>query len=131
MSDYAWSVDLPVAADVAVERVTAALAAQGFGVLTRIDVHEVFAKKLGIQRAPYIILGACAPQFARQAIEADPAMGILLPCNVVVEGLAAGTRVWITRPDAVMGVAGREDLRALASEVGRRLEAARDALAAT
>lgn len=128
MNDYAWSVDLSVPPDVAVERATAALAAQGFGVLTRIDVHEVLAKKLGVQRAPYVILGACNPTFANQALEAEAAIGILLPCNVVIEARGDGTRVWITRPLALMALTGNDAVAKVADDVSRRLRAVADAL---
>jgi len=128
MTDYAWSVDLPVTHDVAIERATAALAAQGFGVLTRIDVHEVLARKIGVQRDPYVILGACNPNFAHQVLQAEPAMGILLPCNVVVEARGRASRVWITRPEALFTLTGRDDVAPVAAEVSRRLEAVAEAL---
>ena len=130
MPTYAWSVDLPVPPAEAIERTTAALAAQGFGILSRIEVHEAFQKKLGVTFRPYTILGACNPSFAHQALQAEPAMGILLPCNVVVEGQDSGSRVWITRPDALFAVTGREDLKHIADDVGVRLALVRDALAA-
>lgn len=130
MPTYAWSVDLPVPPAEAIERTTAALAAQGFGILSRIEVHEAFQKKLGVTFRPYTILGACNPSFAHQALQAEPAMGILLPCNVVVEAQDSGSRVWITRPDALFAVTGREDLKHIADDVGVRLALVRDALAA-
>lgn len=129
MTTYAWSVDLSVPPADAIERATTALAAQGFGILSRIEVHEAFQKKLGVTFRPYTILGACNPGFAHQALEADPAMGILLPCNVVIEGRDGGSRVWITRPEALFAVTGRDDLQHVAEEVGKRLAAVRDALA--
>ena len=129
---YAWVVELPISVPVAVERATEALSEQGFGVLTRIDAHEVLKKRIGIDRAPYVILGACNPTFAHQAIEAEPAVGILLPCNVVVEAVAeakgGGCRVWVTRPDALLAITGRSDIAPLAAEVGRRLAAVVSAL---
>ena len=129
MSEYAWSVEVPTPVDVTIERVTAELAARGFGVLTRIDAHEVFKKKLGIDRPPYVILGACNPGFARQAIEAEPAIGILLPCNVVVEAFGAGSRVFVTQPETLLGLTGRADLAPIAADVAARLAGVRDALA--
>lgn len=129
MSDYVWSVDVPTSVDATIERVTAELATRGFGVLTRIDVHEVLKKKLGLERTPYVILGACNPGFARQAIEAEPAIGTLLPCNVVVEANGAGSRVHVTRPDVLLGLTGRSDMAPIADEVSARLASLRDALA--
>lgn len=123
MSEYAWSVDSPLEVSAAIEKVTAALAEQGFGVLTRIDAHEVLKKKIGAEIPPYVILGACNPHFAHQAIEADPALGILLPCNVVVQAREGGSRVWIARPAGLFEVVERDDLDALVNAVGQRLEA--------
>jgi uncharacterized protein (DUF302 family) len=73
-----------------IERVTEALARQGFGILTRIDVHETLKKKLGVDLPPYVILGACHPQYAHQALVAEPRVGAMMPCNVVVRVIGAG-----------------------------------------
>lgn len=127
---YAWAVDTQLTPDAAVERVTALLAEQGFGVLTRMDVHEVLARKLGIQRSPYVILGACNPQLAHQAITAESAIGILLPCNVVIEGRGDGTRVWVTRPEGVFALVERDDLGPVVEAVSVRLRAVLDGLRA-
>ncbi len=129
MTPYAASVDLPLSLQDAIESVTTALTQQGFGVLTRIDVHDVLLKKLGVERSPYVILGACNPHFAHRALEQEPAIGILLPCNVVVEAREGGSRVWITRPEALFSLIQREDMNELAGEVERRLEAVTAALA--
>jgi uncharacterized protein (DUF302 family) len=103
-------------------RVTEALAAEGFGVLTEIDVAATLKKKLGKDMAPYRILGACNPQFAHQAIEFEPQIGALLPCNVVVRVDDAGaTRVEIMDPDAVLQLVGRPQIAAIAAEVRARL----------
>ena len=123
MIRYAWSAETELPLDAAVERVTALLAQQGFGILTRIDVHDVLARKLGVKREPYVILGACNPEFAHRALEAEPAIGILLPCNVVVESRTGGTRVWVTRPDALFDLADRPDLAPLAEAVTVRVAA--------
>ena len=107
MSRYAFTVPTSLEPAAAVERVTALLAAEGFGILTRIDVHEVLQKKLGVTRAPYVILGACNPHFAQEALALEPEIGILLPCNVVVEGVDRGSRVHITDPEALFSLVDR------------------------
>lgn len=104
-------------------RATAALAAEGFGVLTEIDVSATLKKKLGRDVPPYKILGACNPEFAHRAIELEPQIGALLPCNVVVRVDAEGrTRVEIMDPDAVLQLVGRPEIAAVAREVRQRLE---------
>jgi uncharacterized protein (DUF302 family) len=123
MSKYAFgkTVALPFAR--ATEAVTQALAKEGFGVLTEIDVAATLKKKLGLERPPYKILGACNPQFAARALEAEPQIGALLPCNVVVREDAAGkTVVEIMDPDAVLGLVGRAEIGPIAAEVRARLE---------
>ena len=102
---------------------TDALAAEGFGVLTTIDVAATLKKKLGKETRPYVILGACNPQFAHRALEAEPEIGTLLPCNVVVREQDDGaTRVDIMDPSAVLQLAGRPDIAPIAREVRQRLE---------
>ena len=123
MSEYAWSIDSPLGVPEAIEKVTAALAEQGFGVLTRIDAHEVLKKKIGAEIPPYVILGACNPKFAHQAIEADPALGILLPCNVVVQAHGSGSRIWVARPAGLFEVVERDDMDGLVKAVSERLAA--------
>jgi uncharacterized protein (DUF302 family) len=123
MTRYAFSVSVPDTHTATIERVTALLAAQGFGVLTRIDVHEVFQKKLGLTRAPYTILGACNPGFARDALAAQSELGILLPCNVVVEAVEAGCRVHVTDPEPLFGLADLPALAHIMGEVRTRMQA--------
>ena len=82
--------------------VRAALQEQGFGVLTEIDVAATLRLKLGVERSPLKILGACNPNFAHQALEIDPSVALVLPCNVVLETTAGGTRVMIVDPRALM-----------------------------
>lgn len=120
---YAFGKTTLLSHDEAVARVTAELAKEGFGVLTEIDVAATMKKKLGLEMPPYRILGACNPQFAHRALEAEPQIGALLPCNVVVRTDGAGaTVVEIMDPDAVLGLVGRPEIAPLASEVRSRLE---------
>ena len=107
----------------ALERVTQELAKEGFGVLTEIDVAATLKKKLGKDMPPYKILGACNPQFAHRAIEAEPQIGALLPCNVVVRtGKAGKTIVEIMDPRAVLQLVDRPEIATIAGEVRSRLE---------
>jgi uncharacterized protein (DUF302 family) len=105
-----------------IERVTQALAKEGFGILSDIDVAGTLKKKLGLDVPAYRILGACNPQFAHRAIEAEPEIGTLLPCNVVVRKISAGTRVDIMDPLAVMQLVGKPEVATIASEVRGRLQ---------
>lgn len=98
-----------------------ALAGEGFGVLTEIDVAATLRSKLGVERPPLKILGACNPAFAARALELDPAVSLLLPCNVVVESVEGGTRVAAVDPLELMPDAA---FRELATEAGERLRAA-------
>jgi len=124
MAAYAFGKTVPYGFDDAVARITAALAEQGFGILTEIDVKATMKKKLDLDVAPYKILGACNPQFASQAIAAEPSIGALLPCNVVVREDAGKTVVEFMDPLAVMKLVGRPEVETLATEVRRRLDVA-------
>ena len=129
MSKYAFGKKVNMGFDQAVAAVTQALAKEGFGVLTEIDVQATLKKKLGIERGPYRILGACNPQLAAQAIEAEPQIGTLLPCNVVVRQDAAGaTLVEFMDPDAVLQLVQRPEVGRIAAEVRGRLERVMSAL---
>ena len=110
----------------AVARVRAALAGQGFGVLTEIDVTATMAAKLGEQMEDYVILGACNPPFAHQALDIDRSIGLLLPCNIVVRAAPDGTVVEALDPQVMVTMTGRAELKPVADEVARRLA---DALA--
>ena len=127
---YGFSTSFNGSVEEAVNAVTSALADEGFGVLTEIDVQATLKKKLDIDRAAYRILGACNPQLANQALEADPDIGLLLPCNVIVrEETDGSTTVGFIEPTVMLGVTGRSDIAPLANEVKSRFERVRDALA--
>ncbi len=122
MSRYAFGKKVGLGQEQAIEAVTQALAREGFGILTEIDVAATLKKKLGIERPPYRILGACNPQFAARALEAEPQIGALLPCNVVVRQEAGATLVEIMDPDAVLRLTDRPEIAGIAAEVRARLE---------
>lgn len=112
-----------------VDRVRDALRAQGFGVLTEIDIQKTLREKLGEELEPYLILGACNPPLARDALLVDPQIGLLLPCNVVVR--ADGRDATVVRaldPQVIVRVAGRPELKATADEAATRLRTALDGL---
>jgi uncharacterized protein (DUF302 family) len=123
-SSYAIGTELPVSHDEAVARVTAALAEEGFGILTEIDVSETLRRKLDIEFRKYVILGACNPALAHRALTADGEAGLLLPCNVVVQesDVSGQTLISALDPVAALGIAGNDDLRDVALEARARLE---------
>ena len=103
-------------------RVREALAAEGFGVMAEIDVQKTMKEKLGVDGSPYVILGACNPKLAHAALAAEPDLGVLLPCNVVVYETAGGTRVAAVNAQAMLGMVGNEQLTPVADEVQKRLQ---------
>ena len=128
---YGFNVTLKTTVPEAIARVTEALKTEGFGVLTEIDVAGTLKKKLDLDRRPYHILGACNPKLANQALEADPDIGLLLPCNVVVREEEDGkVTVGFMDPAAVMSLVEKEGVEILANDVRSRLERVRDLLTA-
>ncbi len=126
---YSFSKQLSIGYHEALERVAEALQAEGFGIITEIDVRETMKKKLGIDRRPYKILGACNPELANRALDADPDIGLLLPCNVVVREEQDGSvTVAFMDPVAVLELTGRSGIETLAGDVRARLERVRDSL---
>ncbi|MFE1308527.1 DUF302 domain-containing protein [Streptomyces sp. NPDC058755] len=113
----------------AVERVREALSAQGFGILTEIDVTATLKAKLDQDMEEYVILGACNPSPAHRALDADRPIGLLLPCNVVVRAGGGRTAVQALDPDTMVALTGLDALRPIAVEATRRLDAALASLA--
>ena len=120
---YGFSVSVKGGFDTVISQVTEALKTEGFGVLTTIDVKATLKAKIDVDRLPYTILGACNPKLAHQAIEAEPDIGLLLPCNVVVREEADGSiTVAFMDPMSVLGLVNRPEMEALGAEVKVKLE---------
>ena len=126
---YGFTVNVNKSFDEAVDQVTDELQKEGFGVLTEIDVKAVMKKKLDIDKRPYKILGACNPVLANQAMEAEPDIGLLLPCNVIVrENEDESVTVGFMDPSSVLGLVQSEQLNSLGQDVLSRLHRVRDAI---
>lgn len=126
---YGFSVTLSGSFDDIIAKVTEELSKEGFGVLTEINVKAVLKKKLDVDKRPYTILGACNPVLANQAITAEPDIGLLLPCNVLVrEEENADITVAFMDPAAVLTLVEKEGIKELAGEVRERLQKVMKAL---
>lgn len=131
VSDYGMTVRTSLSMDDAEAEIRSALADEGFGVLTEIDVAATLKAKLDVDRAAYKILGACNPQLANQALQHDEAIGLLLPCNVTLSDTGAGTVVSAVDPKVMLGIAGESpEMMQLASEARVKLQRAIDTLPA-
>lgn len=125
---YVRSITLDLPYGDAVTRTREALADQGFGVLTEIDVQATLKDKLGREMESYVILGACNPELAHRALEIDREIGALLPCTVVVREQEGGCAVQILDPQIMATLPGRDELRPVADEASRRMDAVLAAL---
>ena len=128
MSTYGTTLVLQRPFDETVTAVRAALADEGFGVLTEIDVRATMKAKLDIDVPAQVILGACNPPLAHQALIVEPSIGLLLPCNVVVREGDGGTIVEAIDPTMLVGLSGNQKLEPVATEVAGKLTAVMDAL---
>jgi len=127
--NYCFSRQVDMSYDEALAAVTRGLEKEGFGILTEINVADTLRKKLGVDFRPYKILGACNPQFAHRAIEAEANIGVMMPCNVVVQDFGGGrVQVSAIDPFAGMRVVGNADLDEFATAISVRLQRVIDSL---
>jgi uncharacterized protein (DUF302 family) len=120
---YSICKEVTLSYDEALEKVTEELKKEGFGILTEIDVKKTLKEKLDVEVSKYKILGACNPPFAHKALEAEPGVGLLLPCNVIVYESETGvTNVAAINAQAMLSVIGRDDIEPIAKEVNDRLK---------
>ncbi len=126
---YGFHVQLSLPFDQAVSAVTEALKTEGFGVLSTIDMQAAMKDKLGVDMPRYLILGACNPPLAHQALQAEPAIGLLLPCNVIVRETGdTSASVGFIDPQTMVGLTGSEQVRSVADDAGERLRRVRERL---
>jgi uncharacterized protein (DUF302 family) len=121
MINYGFTKELDLPYEQVIEKVTARLADEGFGILSRIDVREKFREKLGIDFMRYVILGACNPANAHSAILAEQDIGLMLPCNVIVYEKEGKTIVSVIKPTAAMQMINNKDLQEIAATVEAKL----------
>ncbi len=125
---YGFSKTTELPFEQAIANVTEELKKEGFGVLTTIDVRDTFKKKLNADFPPYVILGACSPPFAWQALNVEEEIGLLLPCNVIVYRKGEKTVVAAFDPEVMTKIVENDDLPPIAAEVGARLRRVIDAV---
>ncbi|MCY7364019.1 MAG: DUF302 domain-containing protein [Frankiaceae bacterium] len=128
--EYGSTISTELGFEEVVARTRAALADNGFGILTEIDVQATLKNKLDLDMEQYLILGACNPQLAHQALEVERDIGLLLPCNVVVRRDGDRTVVQALDPQVMVSLPGRPELQPVADEAAKRLSAALQAVAA-
>jgi uncharacterized protein (DUF302 family) len=122
-TSYALAATTALSFESAVGRVREELAAEGFGVLCEIDVQATLREKLGADIEPYLILGACNPPLAARALGAEPEIGVLLPCNVVVYRRGGETCISAVDPEQMLSIVGNDELSPIATDVKKRLVA--------
>lgn len=126
--EYGKTIGLDLSFDEAVPQVKAAFKEQGFGILTEIDVKATLKEKIGADVDSYIILGACNPELARRALEIEPLIGLLLPCNVVVRQAEGKVMVHALDPALMASIPNRPELQGVADEAGIRVSKALETL---
>jgi uncharacterized protein (DUF302 family) len=133
LGEYAFTVHLDLPYDAARARAEAALKAQGFGIVTEIDMRQTFKAKLDRDFRRYAIIGACNPDLAIRALSADPQVGLLLPCNVIVyeDEDEQGSTVSVVDPLGMLGDSDAAELKSVADEAHARLSGVAEALAAS
>lgn len=119
---YCFSRNVDLSWDDAIAAVTRALETEGFGILTEINVSDTLRKKLGVEFRPYKILGACNPQFAHRALESEANIGVMMPCNVVVQDFGSYVQVAAINPMVAMQSVGNADLEEFATAISARLQ---------
>ncbi|MBU2493041.1 MAG: DUF302 domain-containing protein [Bacteroidetes bacterium] len=125
---YYFSKKSPLGFEDAIEKVTDALKSEGFGILSKIDVRETLKTKLDVDFHSYIILGACNPPFAYQALQVEDKIGIMLPCNVIVQEKENGSEISAVDPVASMQAIDNPKLGEIAGEIRKRLQRVIDSL---
>jgi uncharacterized protein (DUF302 family) len=115
--EYVISVETDLSFDEAVNRTRNLLQEAGYGVLCEIDVKAKLEEKLGVEREPYVILGACNPPLASEALDVEPKLGVLLPCNVAIYEREGRTRVAAVEPERMLSIVGNEELGPIATKV--------------
>jgi uncharacterized protein (DUF302 family) len=127
---YGFGTTVALPYEAAIEKTKAALKEEGFGVLTEIDIKTTLKEKIDVDFEPYVILGACNPQLAHRALQAEHEIGLLLPCNVIVHAHGEGqTSVAVMDPQAALGIVGNDAIGPIATEARERLERAIASLA--
>jgi uncharacterized protein (DUF302 family) len=125
---YNFSKTINASMDEALEKVTAALQTEGFGIVTEFNVSNAFKNKLGIDYRPYRILGACNPPFAKKALDIDDRIGVMLPCNIILQQKDTGVEITSIDPSAAMNLVNKPGIMDIANEIKAKLKNAIDSL---